>query len=124
MGEEGHGLDEANKIMTVLTNADSVVDIQAEECDGQSTGAAREQDTGAEKGSCSGLCPIVPLNTAAGSEDQRHTAAAGNQDVSQHAANIRDESLKGDEAKENGDITTAPESQQDRSKCGSKQVVI
>lgn len=115
MGEETHGKGEAYKIMTVISTADSVVDIQAEECDGRSTGAAREQEPGAEKGICSGLCPIIPLNTAAGSEDQRLTAATANQDVFQSAAKLRDESLKGDE-------TT--ESQQNRSKWESKQVVI
>lgn len=102
MGEEGLGKEvEVNKIMTVITKVECVVDsrgeIQEERCDGQTRGAAREQATEGETEKSSGLCPIVPANTS-----------AANKDVFK--------SLNGEEAKENRDSTVAPENQQHKSK--------
>ncbi|XP_017319574.1 MAD2L1-binding protein [Ictalurus punctatus] len=101
MGEEGLGKEvEVNKIMTVITKVECVVDsrgeIQEERCDGQTRGAAREQATEGETEKSSGLCPIVPANTS-----------AANKDVFKP--------LNGEEAKENRDSTVAPENQQHNS---------
>lgn len=118
MGEEGLGKEgEVSTVMTVITKLDAVAEAQVEECDGQSNGAAREQDAGAESERSSGLCPIVPLNTAAVVEDQRRAAADGNQEASQNATDIRSESLNGEDAKENRESAEAPESHQGGSEC-------
>lgn len=120
MGEEGLGREgEVKKIMTVITKPESVVDsdgVQEEPCDGQNKGTASEQDTEGETENSSGLCPILPVSTAAVSEVQRHTAA-GSKDVCENAPNIRAEPLNGEEKKENKDSTVVPESYQDNSKC-------
>lgn len=120
MGDEVLGKEGAvNKIMTVITKPDSVADTQAEECDGQTKGASREQDTEGETEGSSRLCPIVRVNTAAAREVQRHIAAAGSHDVSENTRNIKAESQNKEEAKENKGSTGEPESQQDRSKYSS-----
>ncbi|MCJ8730964.1 hypothetical protein PDJAM_G00190250 [Pangasius djambal] len=131
MGEEGLGKEgEVSKIMTVITKPECVVDsggeVEVEQCDGQSRDSESQQHTQGETENSSGLCPVLPVSTAAFSEAQRHTTttttrttAAGNKDVSQKAPNVRAESLNGEEAKENRDSTAAPESQQDNSKCKS-----
>lgn len=105
MGEEGLGKEgEVYKVMTVITNPDSRVEIQA---DGQTEGR-----DGQTVGSSGGLCPNLPVNTAA-------ITAAGHEDVSQTATSISEESLHGEDVKENRDSTVEAESQQDKSKSKS-----
>lgn len=121
MGEEGFGKErEVSKIMTVFTKLDCVVETEVEGCDGQTRGGASEQDTKGETESSRGLCPIVPVSIGAVSEDQRHTAATENQDVSQNTTNISAEPPNREEAKENRTNSVTPESRQDNSKCKSK----
>ncbi|KAK3573330.1 hypothetical protein QTP86_022713 [Hemibagrus guttatus] len=109
MGEEGLVKEgEVNQIITI-TNLDAIVDSRVEiQVDGQTKGREGETE------SLSGLCPILPVNTAAFSEVQRRTAA-GNEDMSQTAQNISAESLHEEDAKENRNSTVEAESQQDKS---------
>lgn len=105
MGEEGLGKEvEVYKVMTVITNPDSRVEIQA---DGQTEGRDGQTE------SSGGLCPNLPVNTAA-------FTAAGHEDVSQtDITDISEESLHGEDVKENRDSTVEAESQQDKSKSKS-----